>query len=195
MVTSVLLIGIHKEELDFGDCVAQLTDPKAIDILRIPHGLENIESNTEGSFYAETQHREMYLQVQQLIKKQFQLVIDLHCGQSPDQMFAEIFCGDETLISRIDEQLAWNQCKKIARIIRIISGKGSLQLCRDTPYPCARTMIPEQVWRSSSFKYVGLEIYLPKDDSDLRKTFELAISLIKVIQNCVSSSEPKLRKG
>jgi hypothetical protein len=110
MSAGVLVTGIHREELAFGDRVAALVDPEQVDLLRIAHGISNARTGTDGRFYSDTEHREIYLQLRQQLRQQPQWrgfpLIDLHAGVDDHGPCADIYCrpGAGTGRSRVADR-------------------------------------------------------------------------------------------
>ncbi len=92
MSKAIIVIGIHQEELAFGERVVELLDGSGIDVLRIEQGLSSRRPVFDDLFYYTTQHQEIYLQLRQQIKKRCDLLIDLHSGINESGACADIFC-------------------------------------------------------------------------------------------------------
>lgn len=153
--TALLVTGIHREELDFGDRVAGLVDPEQIQVLRIAHGISNVCSSTGDQFYSDTEHREIYLQLHQQLRGLRGLLIDLHAGADEHGPCADIYCANASLLSCLARKLGPDPRVRLVRIV-------------DSPVPgddthadaLARTRIPRRLWDDPDRLYVGLEIYL-----------------------------------
>lgn len=187
MADTLLVIGIHREELAYGDQVARGVTGADIDLLRIDCGLSNQRPRYHEQFYYITAHRELYLQVRQQVKARHRLVIDLHAGLSDTGRWADIYAQDQAFLARFAKRLlegpeVCRRLKEVARLVRIVEKDGRLpakwSLAESTPtYPVCRTVIPEAVWHSRRFLYVGLEVYMRTpatgDEEDLKLGYEL----------------------
>ena len=179
---TVLVTGIHLEELEFGDAVAEVLDADTIDILRIPHGVSQQCPDVDHQFHYETRQRELYLQLHQQVKRRYQLLIDLHSGLDENGPCADIYCQDPNILECMNVYLHAQGLSNSVRVIRIIGGQGAHGT---TPIVDgeARTSIPASIWTSARPIYIGLEIYLP-GTADLSKAKDLAKNLIGQIQIC-----------
>ena len=54
-------------------------------------------------------------------------------------------------------------------------------------YRVCRTVIPQVVWASKDFIYVGLEIYLPRPDARAIEDWRFAAEIVKSILKCDES--------
>jgi hypothetical protein len=177
--------GVHREELSFGDQVAELLASEAIDVLRIPEGVPQSCSDVDQQFYHEARHRELYLQLHQQVKRRYELLIDLHSGWDDDGPCADIYCHDPSILDCLGHSLATPSFEGRVRLVRITSpGEGANNAMR---VDCeARTSIPEVVWKTPKPVYVGLELYL-SDSHNSDKATSLAQALIRQIRGCVLS--------
>jgi hypothetical protein len=98
MSKAIIVIGIHQEELAFGERVAELLDGSMISVLRIEQGLSSRKPVFDDLFYYTTQHQEIYLQLRQQVKKRYDLLIDLHNGINESGACADIFCKHINLL-------------------------------------------------------------------------------------------------
>ena len=207
MSKAIIVIGIHREELAFGERVAELLDGSGIDVLRIEQGLSGKNPVFDDLFYYTTQHQEIYLQLRQQIKKRYDLLIDLHSGINESGACAEIFCKHVDLLDCL--KTVSKKCSDIhcplsgpIRLTRIIEDSGKIDdpaerneemdtKIREQEYPFCLTVIPQAVWASQDFIYVGLEIYLPRPDAgtmeDWRFTAEIVGSILKCGQSLRSN--------
>ena len=183
MTDTLVVTGVHREELGFGDRVAALLDHEHIDVMRIPRGISHSRTGKSDSFYYDTQHREIYLQLRQQAKGQYDLLIDLHCGRNDAGRCADLYSGDERILSRIAWRLTNHQLKDRLRLVKILSdtepspvrGSGAVTAG-------ARTSIPEQIWNNRSFSYVGLEVYLPATGEGTQEDWQFARDLIDTVR-------------
>ena len=207
MSKAILVIGIHKEELAFGERVVELLDGSGIDVLRIEQGLSSKKPVFDDLFYYTTRHQEIYLQLRQQVKKRYDLLIDLHSGINESGACAEIFCKHVDLLDCL--KTVSKKCSDIhcplsgpIRLTRIIEDSGKIDdpaerneemdtKIREQEYPFCLTVIPQAVWASQDFIYVGLEIYLPRPDAgtmeDWRFTAEIVGSILKCGQSLRSN--------
>jgi hypothetical protein len=180
---TVLVTGIHREELSFGDQVAELLASETIDVLRIPEGVPQSCSDVDQQFYHEARQRELYLQLYQQVKRRYELLIDLHSGWDDDGPCADIYCHDPGTLQSLGRSLDSPFFDERVRLIQI-TGSGESPSRAERVDCEARTSIPDVVWRTPSPLYVGLELYLPDRQSPNEAT-SLAQALIKKIRGCV----------
>ena len=203
MSKAILVIGIHKEELAFGERVAELLDGSMISVLRIEQGLSNRKPIFDDLFYYTTRHQEIYLQLRQQVKKRYDLLIDLHSGINESGACAEIFCKHVDLLDCL--KTVSKKCSNIRcplpdpiRLTRIIEdseeiddlAEGNEEMdtkIRDQGYPFCLTVIPQTVWASKDFIYVGLEIYLPRPDAGTMEAWRFTAEIVESILKCDES--------
>lgn len=186
MADTLLVIGIHREELAFGDRVADTLDQSAIDVMRIPAGISNSRTGADDAFYFKTRHREIYLQLHQQVKNRYRLLIDLHCGTRSQSRYAEIFSHEESLngcLNAVIAKMGWSGQVRVIKIIAqgITSIDNGVKHEKD---PKAITWIPEKVWADRTFRYVGLEVYLADGDLGTPSDWSFARELIEAIRGC-----------
>lgn len=150
-VTTLLVIGIHREELAFGVAVAAGLDRARFDLLRIPEGLSGHHPRPDQRFQFDTLHRALYLQLLPHIQARHERVIDLHTGLDPHGPCADIYSRDTARLA--DCLAAADDIQPAPRLISLLPGDGLTS---------AETVIPPEIWRNPRFLYVGLEIYLPE---------------------------------
>lgn len=185
---AVLVTGIHREELDFGDQVANVLETDQFDVLRIPEGVSQRCTDVDQQFYHETRQRELYLQLYQQVKRRYELLIDLHSGWDEDGPCADIYCHDPKILHCLGRSLDSPLFNGLVRLVRI-TGTGESK-SEGKPVDCeAHTSIPEVIWRTPSPVYVGLELYLP-DRGKTDKATSLAHALIAKIRACVLPDSP-----
>lgn len=187
--TSTLLVtGIHQEELAFGDRVVSLLSDLEIDVMRIPEGISHSFKNANDQFYYETRHREIYLQLNQQLKKNHRLLIDLHSGIDDQGHCADIYCGDETVLAWLTAQTHKLTATRQLRLVKIQnpSEDNKQKNASDTGLS-AHTIIPEKIWHNPNFIYIGLEIYLEEEGEGIEEDWALAICMIKLLQRYVNN--------
>ena len=189
MSPAVLVTGIHREELGFGDRVAALVDPRQVEVLRIAHGISNARTGADDRFYSDAAHREIYLQLRQQIRQQPQWrgspLIDLHAGVDEHGPCADIYSANEALLSCLDTRLRPDPRVRLVRIV-------------DKPLPAddssadavAHTRIPRSLWDGQDWLYVGLEIYLARPGDGGPDACWLASELIGHICQCAAVTKP-----
>jgi hypothetical protein len=181
---TVVVTGVHREELAFGDRVADRLDPEGVDILRIPEGVPQRCTDVDQQFRHEARQRELYLQLHRQVKGRYGLLIDLHSGVDENGPGADVYCHDSNLLeclrSDLDPTLS-------VRLIRIIAPDDPIPDPGDdgVAETGARTCIPSSVWNGGQPLYVGLEVYL-RDAEAGRDAESLAERLIGCIQACAN---------
>jgi len=187
MAEALLVTGIHREELAFGDRVAALLDSNQIDVMRIPEGIPQNQINKDDRFYYKTRHREIYLQLWQQVVGQYRVLLDLHCGVNDSGRCADIYCQKEGLLecvaARSKEKDLAGQLKTV-KIIRALK-KDDLAANGRAVQIGAHTLIPDRIWNSPDCTYIGLEIYLSEAGEGVPEDWRFANELIEIIQGCV----------
>lgn len=183
---TVLVTGVHREELAFGDRVTARLENEDIDVLRIPEGVPQQCPDVDQQFYYDTRQRELYLQLHQQVKGRYRLLIDLHTGLDESEVSADVYCHDPSLLDRLASRLRDAGCADRVRLIRIVAtgepvAAGDRRSGVDAG---AHTRIPHSVWSRGRPVYVGLEVYLPEDHRGGSKAERLAQTLIASIRNC-----------
>jgi hypothetical protein len=173
-VRAVLLIGIHREELAFGEAVAAGLDPARIPVLRIPEGVSGARPSQDQAFYYRTNHQELYLQVLSQVRGHYDLVLDLHAGVNEAGRCADFISGDRDLLDCLLSAARPNDDPPTPGLpgeeSDEVQTRGSLRgvLLADPHAPAsappllrAHTVIPAAVWNNAAFRYLGLEVFLP----------------------------------
>ena len=186
MSVAVLVTGIHREELGFGDRVAALVDRRQVEVLRIAHGISNARTGTDDRFYSDTEHREIYLQLRQQIRQQPQWrgspLLDLPAGVDEHGPCADIYSANEALLSCLDTRL---RPDPRVRLVRIVDNPSTGDASRADAL--ARTRIPRSLWDSRDWVYVGLEIYLAQPADGGPDDCRLASEVIGHICRCATA--------
>lgn len=176
---TLVVIGIHREELDFGRDVVRGLRAGEVDVLEIPDGLSGRRPLPDQAFRYGTLHRALYLQLPPHLAPVHRLLIDLHAGFDADGPSADLLCADARLRACLEGKLDEAGADGAALRSRVIPlGKaGRVQ---------ARTVIPEAVWNSPAFAYLGIELYLPGFAEGRTRGVILARQLIHLATACVS---------
>lgn len=183
-MNAVLVIGVHREELGFGIKTAQTIDDN-IQVVQISSGLSHKKSLYRSSFYHSTAHREMYLQLHQLLKGKADLVIDLHTGINETGRCADILSADPHLLGTIQSQLDSAVHHPLSspgeeRLYQIIQAEAQKSHTK-TLFPACHTIIPEQIWNGTEYTYAGLEIYLYEPGDGTLADCQYAAQLIHML--------------
>lgn len=186
MARAVLILGIHREELAFGEAVAAGLDPARIDLLRIPQGVSGARPTQDQAFYYRANHRELYGQILRQVRGRYDLVIDLHCGIHEPGRCADLFSADPLLLG-----CACSAARRSPGVppnpIRPVLLGGASPSAQDTPVPPplrARTVIPEAIWNSPRFRYLGIEVFLASPGPGDPQDWALARGLIDAVLGC-----------
>jgi hypothetical protein len=162
---AILVIGVHREELAFGDAVAAGLGSGAPDVLRIPEGVPRACSAPNRRFYSETAHHEIYRQLHHETRRRASMLIDLHCGRDPEGG-ADLYCHDARFLRAAGGRLAARGLKKHVRLIKILDATtGRPDACPPGLDAIAHTWIPRDVWETGPPLYVGLEVYTADEDA------------------------------
>ncbi|GAB3375575.1 hypothetical protein [Azotobacter armeniacus] len=173
---TLLVIGIHREELAFGQAVAGGVDPAQVAVLEIPEGLSGQQPPAARRFQYEALHRALYLQLLPHVLNRHRLLVDLHSGFDP-QLGADLICADPVLCACLRTAVAGAERLAGTEVRVVPLGDEGADLH-------ARTIIPPQVWRNPAFHYLGLEIYLPETSQAWPSARELARELIAIAAGC-----------
>ncbi|SRR6056297_1636798 len=183
---TVLVTGVHREELGFGDRVTDGLDTRRIDLLRIPEGVAQRCVDVNQQFYYEARQRELYLQLHQQVKGRYGLLIDLHSGFDEHGASADVYCHDAELLDCVGASVEDTRFAGRVRLVRIVA-PGEAADANVQPGRVeagARTGIPAVIWEGGRPLYVGLEVYLPEDRGGLREAVVLARILIERVRRC-----------
>jgi hypothetical protein len=186
MGKTLLIIGVHVEELRFGEKVAEGARELGIDVLRIEHGLSNDRFLYGNLFYYDTFLRELYLQTHMQIQGNYSLAIDLHAGVNQAGYCADVFCKETSVLDCLNSVLQnrlFLLSEKV-RLLKIVKDMAARPKLADLGYLSCKTFIPEAVWEGRHYHYVGLEIYLPRPGQGSREDWLFARRLVKCIHEC-----------
>jgi len=178
-VRTLLVIGIHREELAFGREVVQGLQVEGLDVLEIPEGLSGRRPLPDETFRYGTLHRALYLQLLPYLGESHGLLIDLHSGLDEQGPSADLLCADAALRARLRCALdaeGWKARPDAAVRIAPLGQAGVVQ---------ARTVIPEAIWNNSAFAYLGLELYLPATAAGHASGAALARRLVRLAVGCM----------
>lgn len=186
---TLVVIGIHREELAFGREVVRGLDGDGIDVLEIPDGLSGRRPLPDQSFRYGTLHRALYLQLLPHVGRGYRLLIDVHSGFDEDGPSADLLCADAALCARLRSRLdAEGWADRPDAMVRIVPfGEGGVVQ--------ARTVIPEEIWNNPAFAYLGLELYLPDLPAGRADGVALARRLVRLAAACTPSAagQPAVR--
>ena len=189
MRKTLLIIGVHVEELRLGERVAEGAKELGIDVLRIEHGLSNDRFLYGNLFYYDTFLRELYLQTHMQIQGNFSLAIDLHAGVNQAGCCADVFCKETSVLDCLNSVLqngliGDSLLSEKVRLLKIVKDMAVRPKLADLSYLLCKTFIPETVWEGRYYHYVGLEIYLPRPGEGNREDWLFARQLVKCIHEC-----------
>lgn len=181
---TVLVIGVHREELGFGDRVAALLGESPIQVMRIPEGISNARGAGSSLFHYQTRQAELYLQLRQQLRSRYGLLIDLHCGLDVAGRCADVYCRSRSLLNHLAsraEEAGLRSSLRLAWIMGDFENHGAPCSEADT---AARTSVPERIWRDKRLVYVGLEVYLPEPGVGTSEDWVFACDLVEQIRAC-----------
>jgi hypothetical protein len=188
----ILVIGIHREELEFGEQVARYLKRHHIDVLRIPKGIPQNRNPAEQFFYHKLRHREIYMQLRQQVVSRYNLVLDLHAGVNTLGHCADVYCHNESLLVCLDKKCMRYPDFPNVHTVHIVA-ESKLTTQNDKPFmpkhshlthAVAHTLIPPEVWNSREFLYVGVEIYLTAANGGTEDDWSFTRTLIAWILKC-----------
>lgn len=156
---ALLVVGIHRGELAFGDAVARRLDAAGVDVLRIDEGLSGRRPRADERFRYDTLHRELYLQLLAHIQPRHRLLMDLHTGLDEHGPCADLYSRDP---ARLRAALEHADLRPAPRLYGLLGAADGPEVAAADH---ARTVIPPEVWRAPQCLYVGVESYLPAADA------------------------------
>ncbi len=173
---TLLVVGVHREELAFGEAVAADLDQGLVDVLVIPDGLSGQRPGPHGQFHYEMLHRALYLQLLPYLIDRYTLLIDLHTGRDPFGPGADLICADDALRVELSAMID-SECGAASHEVRIVAlGRGAALH--------ARTFLPTQIWRHPAFRYLCIEVYLPDEFEGRAAALRLAQRLVSAAARC-----------
>jgi len=186
---TLLIIGVHVEELRFGERVAEGARELGINVLRIEHGLSNDRFLYGNLFYHDTFLRELYLQTHMQIRGNYSLAIDLHTGFNQAGCCADVFCKETCVLDRLycvlqNRLIRGSLLSEKVRLLKIVKDMAARPKVADLSYLRCKTFIPKIVWEGRHYHYVGLEIYLPRPGEGSREDWLFARRLVNCIHEC-----------
>ena len=174
----LLLVGVHREELSFGQAVASAVDPRQVSVLPILQGLSGRRPNPDEVYRYEMLHRALYLQVLPHVEGRHRLLIDLHTGQDSAGPTADLLCASPALCQQLEKRIE-GHAGVSGRNVRV------LPLGQSGRLPKTHTVIPRQIWNNPAFQYLGMEIYLPQNEAAVTESRQLALWLVNMACECV----------
>lgn len=185
---ALLVIGVHREELAFGEGVAALLagqgDLRGLEVLRIGDGITGRHPRSDQRYRYELQHRAIYRQIRERAVR-YRLLIDLHRGDDDHGPCADVISADAGLLSCVRQRAAARLGAGGATLRTVqITADGRPPAAGATP---AHTVIPPQVWDSHDFLFVGLEVYLPTAGSGGQRDWRFGADLVACIMACAAA--------
>lgn len=156
MAKALLVIGIHREELAFGEAVASGIDRALFDVLTIPEGLSGQRPRPDQRFRFDAMHVALYRQLLPYVKGRYPLLVDLHTGVNETGFCMDLFCRDPAWLSTLLPPLSRQKPEVAVRVLRMIQPG---EKCLDGE-AVAETVIPGEIWRNPAFRYLGVEAFL-----------------------------------
>ena len=180
MANTLLVIGIHREELGFSRAVAAAIDRSCIDVLEIPEGLPGRHPRADERFRHEMLHRALYLQLLPHMHK-YRLLIDLHTGIDENGPGVDLYSHEPDRISPCVRGLPapgpGQAGRQSPRLIQLGDATGR--------FPPGKTVIPREVWLAGDCLYVGMEVYLKKVGAGETAEHRYARELIEALAHAV----------
>lgn len=181
--STMLVVGIHREERAFGELVAQGIEHSGVSVLRIPEGLSGRHPRADQRFHYETLHRALYLQLLPYVLGHYRLLIDLHTGTDSQGPSADLISANSQFLDCLTQRSAADDAvnDRRLRFLRLDDGSASV----------TKTIIPTRVWNNPAFVYLGMEIYLPDTAQDPSAAAEFARRLVLIAAQCVEGSSDR----
>ncbi|MBK5930773.1 hypothetical protein [Halochromatium salexigens] len=191
----VLLIGAHREELSFGDAVAEHLDRQRIDLLRIPVGISGRRPGPDAIEGYRRRHAELYRQILEHVQPEQRVLIDLHTGFDERLYSADVLCAEPALLSCIERERA--ECAAASggdvRPVRLVTADREAP-ARGLPgdqadawpdaWPRVRPELPVAVYASTAPLYIGVEVYLAAPSRAASAEARFAAAVIAVVGDC-----------
>jgi hypothetical protein len=195
---AVLVIGVHREELAFGERVAARVSSSTLDVLRIPEGLSGRRPRADQRFLYDTRHREIYLQLLPHVLGRYRLVIDLHTGvDEKGSPCADVLCADARFLACVapaaEPQLA-SGCG-VRPVLLTAPTRRQAEGRTPTDVLRAETALPPKVWDSDAFIYVGVEVYLPQAGEGDAAAWAFAADLMERLIGCAGTGYEGAQAG
>jgi hypothetical protein len=188
----VLVIGAHREELAFGEAVAEHLDRRRIDVLRIPAGISGRRPGPDELATYRRRHAELYRQILEHVQPEQRVLIDLHTGFDERLCSADILCADPTILHCIEQADARLETPLPAQVraVRLVGSQGVEDLsCLDgATWPSVRPELPDAVWCGTGPLYVGVEVYLRQLHQGTPAEAHFAVAVIAAISDCALTS-------
>lgn len=193
-IQTLLVIGIHREELAFGQSVAAMLNRTRIDVLSIPDGLSGQHPLPDERFRYEMLHRALYLQLIPHVRGRYSLLIDLHTGLDEEGPCADIYtCTPEQLKPPLAGLMSPEAVSSgTPRLVRL----GHTQASGRATGADGVTIIPPDIRQADDFLYAGIEIYLPQPGPGTADDWLYAAEIINALagapehQAAVSTRSP-----
>jgi hypothetical protein len=177
---TLLVVGIHREELAFGAAVAADVDRDRVDVLTITDGLSGRRPRADQRFLFDTLHRALYLQLLPHVLERHERVIDLHTGLDSRGPCADLYSRDAPRLAGLLENAG--ELRPAPRLVSLLPGKAG---------PCAETSVPAEIWRNPRFLYVGMEIYLREPGEGRAADRAYARALIEALSPAGRERRPR----
>lgn len=180
----LLVIGVHREELAFGDQLVSGLAGQMIDVLRIPSGLSARRPRADQLADYRANHASLYDQIGDHLQPAHEIMIDLHCsvGACPDM---DIICADTGFLQMLREACGHTKGLRdaILRTIQMVSDEDLRDHDRfeDEAQLFMKPDLPPSIWKARKPLYVGLEIYLQEEGAGTPRDWQLGRSLIQLI--------------
>lgn len=188
---TLLVIGIHREELAFGERVAQGLDPRKVAVLRIGEGLSGRRPRPDERFHYDTLHRALYRQLLPLVDESTRLVLDLHTGQDLQGPCADLICARPGLLAErlADTPFRRSSAPGTVRILRLGPDRSTDTAGGEGEARVGRTAVPAEVWRNLRFLYVGVEVFLPEAGAGTPEQQDFARRLVTTLAETLTTGE------
>jgi hypothetical protein len=197
----VLLVGVHREELAFGDRVAEGLAVAGLDILRIPEGLSGRRPRQDQIFHYQTLHRELYRQILAQVAGRYRLAIDLHSGTDAEGPSADLISADWGLLDCAFQgallHFGETQARRLVRPVALAHRQaetdraGTDRARTEGPgEPRARTALDPEVWARPDLAYAAIELYLQDPERPDDQAIDLARWAVRALADCAAHPPP-----
>lgn len=189
--TVLLVIGVHRGELAFGEAVAARLDPARFTVLRIPDGLSGRRPLPDGIDAYRRLHDELYHQIMRHLAPGHRLLIDLHTGIDEIRPSADVLTADPALLVHLAAACPAPGDPPV-RCIRLADAHETPdpRAANPVPWPIAHPDLPRRVWCQAHPRYVCVEVYLPAVGTGTPADHAFTAALLARIADCPLPPEP-----
>lgn len=185
---TLAVVGIHREEREFGESVSNGLDRNCFSVFRIMHGISARKPRPDQRSHYLNWHKIIYRHVLKRARPYHKLIIDIHYAVD-EALSADILCFNRTFLLHLKNNLSKAPLAdpQTIRFIQFIGEKEEQQdLAQlfdvDNEIMLARPDIPRNVWAKESPIYVCIEFYLREEGAGNPEDWAFSCTLIESIR-------------